>query len=184
MEHKGTKQLETERLILRKFRIEDAEDMFNNWASDPEVTKFMTWEPYVNVDDVRGYIESCIDYADEKCYNWIIEYKQTGKAIGSISVVEIREDTACANVGYCIGRKYWHKGVTTEAFNRVIKFLFEEVGLNRIEATHDVNNPHSGGVIKKCGLKYEGTLRKAGLNNQGICDMSIYSILKKEYSIK
>ena len=185
MEHKGTAQLETERLILRKFRINDAEDMFNNWAADPEVTKFMTWNPYVNTDEVRAYIQGCIDdYADEKCYNWIIEYKQTHKAIGSISVVKISEDTACANIGYCFGRKYWHKGITTEAFNHVIKFLFEEVGLNRIEATHDVNNQNSGGVMKKCGLKYEGTLRQAGFNNQGICDMAIYSILKKEYSIK
>ncbi len=184
MKHKGTNQLETERLILRKFRIDDAEDMFNNWASDPEVTKFMTWEAYKDVSDVRSYIQSCIEnYKDEEYY-WVIEFKQTKQVIGTISVVKMREDTACANIGYCIGRDYWHKGITTEAFSRVIRFLFEEVGLNRIEATHDVNNPHSGGVMKKCGLKYEGTLRQAGLNNQGICDMSIYSILRNEYSIK
>jgi ribosomal-protein-alanine N-acetyltransferase len=71
--------------------------------------------------------------------------------------------------------------VTSEAFSAIIPFLFEEVGVNRIEAQHDPNNPHSGNVMKKCGLKYEGTLRQVGYNNQGIADVCIYSLLRDEY---
>lgn len=71
----------------------------------------------------------------------------------------------------------------TEAFKEVIRFLFEEVGVNRICATHDVNNPHSGDVMKKCGLKFEGILRDGGKNNQGIIDIATYAILKKDYCI-
>jgi ribosomal-protein-alanine N-acetyltransferase len=69
----------------------------------------------------------------------------------------------------------------TEAFKRVIRFLFDEVGVNRITATHDPRNPHSGDVMRKCGLRYEGTSRQAGRNMQGICDVSRYAILKEDY---
>ena len=62
----------------------------------------------------------------------------------------------------------------------VMDFLFDEVDVNRIESRHDPRNPHSGGVMKKCGMKYEGTLRSADWNNQGICDASYYSLLKAE----
>jgi ribosomal-protein-alanine N-acetyltransferase len=64
-----------------------------------------------------------------------------------------------AHIGYCIGRKWWHSGITSEALESVIQFLIEEVGLNRIESRHDPRNPNSGAVMKKCGMKYEGTLR-------------------------
>lgn len=68
-----------------------------------------------------------------------------------------------------------------EAVKAVIAFLFEEVGVNRIAARHDVNNPNSGKVMQKAGMKYEGTLRQADRNNQGIIDYAIYSVLKSEY---
>ena len=92
MNHTRTKRLETERLILRKFELSDAQNMFENWAANPNVTKYLIWQPYTNVDDVRVYIQSCIDgYASDSTYNWVIEYKENGQAIGSISVVEVKE---------------------------------------------------------------------------------------------
>lgn len=182
MQHLGTITLETERLILRKYSLDDAENMFNNWASNPNVTKFMTWQPYSCIDDVKKYIRECVDsYSNNSTYNWIIELKEIGQAIGSIGVVEIRENVSAAVIGYCIGERYWHKGVTTEAFKQVIKFLFKEVGVNRIEAYHDVNNPHSGGVMKKCGLTYEGTNRQVSFGNQGVFDKAVYAYLKDDY---
>lgn len=182
MSHIGTKTLETERLILRKYSLDDAENMFNNWASNPNVTKFMTWQPYTSIGEVENYIRVCIEgYEKNSNYNWVIEYKNNNQAIGSISVVELNEVVNCAVVGYCIGEEYWHKGITTEAFKAVIKFLFEEVGVNRIEAYHDVNNPHSGGVMKKCGLVYEGTYRQAGFANQGLFDKAVYGYIRDDY---
>jgi ribosomal-protein-alanine N-acetyltransferase len=85
------------------------------------------------------------------------------------------------HIGYCIGSKWWGQGITTEAFAGIIPFLFEEVGVNRIESQHDPNNPGSGKVMVKCGLKYEGTLRQADFSNKGIVDASMYSILSSEY---
>ncbi len=182
MNHKGTVKLETERLILRRFEIADAEDMFNNWASSEKVTKYMTWQPYKSISDVCGYIEYIISgYDNKNHYNWIIEIKENHQAIGSIDVVSLREDIKEIEVGYCLSDKYWHKGIMTEAFKKLIEFFFTEVEVNRIVAGHDVNNPNSGGVMKKCNLKYEGTHRQAGKNNNGICDTSVYAILKSDY---
>ena len=107
--------------------------------------------------------------------------KESGEPIGAIDVVNLREDIEEAEIGYCLGTAWWRLGIMTEAFQRVIQFLFEEVGVNRITATHDPRNPHSGDVMKKCGLRYEGTSRQAGKNNQGICDLARYAILKEDY---
>lgn len=182
MNHKGTIKLETDRLILRRFELTDAEDMFNNWASSEMVTKYMTWQPYKSITDVCGYIEYIIsEYDNINHYDWIIELKENHQAIGSIGVVNLRDEIEEIEIGYCLSDKYWHNGIMTEAFKRLINFFFTEVEVNRIMARHDVNNSNSGGVMKKCGLKYEGTHKQAGKNNMGICDTSIYAILKYDY---
>ncbi len=69
----------------------------------------------------------------------------------------------------------------TEAFKAIIPFFFNEVGVNRIESQHDPNNPNSGKVMQKCGLKYEGTLRQADWSNKGVVDACMYSLLKSEW---
>lgn len=78
--------------------------------------------------------------------------------------------------GYCMGRRWWHQGIMTEAWGAVIDFLLEQVGVQRIIAGHDVNNPHSGGVMRKCGMTFEGVEEKAHRNNQGEIDTAHYSI--------
>ena len=181
MNHKGTVTLETERLILRRHRIEDAEDMFRNWAASENVTRYLTWQPYTSVDQVRGYIQYIIDsYADDR-YNWLIEYKEMHEVIGAIDVIAANEDIGSAEIGYCLGERFWGKGIMPEAFHAVIRFLFEEVGFNRIEAYHAADNPKSGRVMEKCGLQYEGTLRQADRNNQGVCDKVVRAILREDY---
>ena len=120
------------------------------------------------------------DYEKPDFYQWMIELKEISAPIGSISVVHHRDDIAAAEIGYCIGQSRWHKGIMTEALTAVMQFLFKEVGMNRIEAKHDINNPHSGGVMKKCGMKYEGTCRASDRNNQGICDIAQYAILRED----
>lgn len=184
MKHLGTQTIETERLILRKTKESDAEPMFRNWASDECVTKYMTWQPYESLSQLQDTYHQFLLENQEKedFYDWKIELKEIKEPIGSISVVSLREETQEAAIGYCLGTNWWHKGIMTEAFTAVIRFLFNEVGVNRISAWHDPRNPHSGDVMKKCGLQYEGTLRQAGKNNQGICDNVMYSILKREHN--
>ena len=178
MKSLGTVTLETKRLILRRPVMDDAEAMLRNWASDPEVTKHLTWPPHENLEVSRKYISQ---RNDDREYNWFIELKSIGEPIGSISVVDSEPEIGMVQIGYCIGRKWWHTGITSEAFAEVIRFLFEEVGANRIEALHDPRNENSGKVMQKCGLKYEGTMRQAGRNNRGICDLSFYAILREDY---
>lgn len=181
MKHLGTQTLETSRLILRQFTLDDAPAMHANWASDPEVTKFLTWPVHPNADVSRMVLESWVKaYDDPQYYQWAIELKEIGQPIGSISVVGQNEQTEMLHIGYCIGQNWWHKGIMTEALRAVMDFLFDEVGANRLESRHDPRNPHSGAVMKKCGMKYEGTMRSADWNNQGLCDACCYAILKSE----
>ncbi len=182
MKHCGTQQLETKRLILRRFRPEDAAAMFTNWASDDEVTKYLTWPTHSSVE-VSEYVTNdwVNSYSNDDYYQWAIVLKENSdEPIGSISMVSSNENLSMAHIGYCIGRKWWHMGITSEAMNAVIDFFFDVVGVNRIESRHDPRNPYSGNVMKKCGMKYEGTLRNADWNNQGICDACYYGILKNE----
>ena len=183
MEHKGTKYIETRRLILRPFRTEDAPAMYRNWASDAEVTKFLTWPAHTNASITESILrEWCANYSQKDYYQWAIVFKESAdEPIGSISVVNpIKETIKMAHIGYCIGKTWWHKGITSEAFSAVIDFLFDEVGVNRIEARHDPRNPTSGKVMQKCGLQYEGTSRQSDWNNQGICDACLYALLTSD----
>jgi len=182
MNHKGTITLVTNRLILRRFTIDDAEAMFNNWASDKEVTKFLTWPAHANVSISKMIINSWTElYKNINHYSWAIILKEINEPIGSIAAVEQRDDIKMVHIGYCIGRKWWHQGITSEALTELIRFFFEEVGVNRIESRHDSNNPNSGKVMLKCGLQYEGTMRQGDINNQGIGDTLRYAILREDY---
>ena len=183
MNHLGTKTLETPRLILRKTKETDAQPMFKNWASDDRVTKFMTWEIYESAKQLENSYHKYLleQQKNDDFYDWKIELKEIGEPIGSIGVVSINDNINEVDIGYCIGFDWWHKGIMTEAFREIIRFLFEEVGVNRIVARHDIRNPHSGDVMKKCGLLYEGTFRQGGKNIQGICTVSQYALLKEDY---
>ena len=184
MKTPGTQTIETERLVLRRFVIEDAENMYRNWASDPEVTKYLTWPAHSSAEITAMILNEWIkQYEQSDFFNWAIEYKENREVIGNISVVRLYENIQAADIGYCLGRAYWGREIMPEALRAVINYLFEEAGMNRIAATHDRNNPKSGRVMEKAGMKYEGILRQAGLNNQGVCDEVWYSILRCERQI-
>lgn len=182
MEHKGTGKLETERLLLRPFTLKDAGAMYRNWASDPEVTKYLMWPPHENLDVTRTVLKSWIyNYNREDYYQWAIELKAVGEPIGSIGVNAYDNDTGMVHMGYCIGRKYWNRGYVTEALKRLIDYFFEEVGCHRVQSAHEPANPASGRVMEKAGMTYEGTLRQVGVSNRGIVDFCYYGILRDEW---
>ena len=180
--HKGTQTIETSRLILRRAVREDAEPMFRNWASESDVTKFLTWPAHSNIAVSEIVIGSWLqEYEKESYYQWMIVLKELGEPIGSISAVRQNDRTEEAEIGYCIGIRWWHRGIMTEALAAVIRYFFTQVGMNRISARHDPNNPHSGSVMRKCGMKYEGTTRSSDRNNQGLCDTAHYAILRSDW---
>ena len=185
MNKAGTQTIETHRLVLRRFRIGDAEEMYRNWASDPEVTRFLTWPPHADAGVSRAVLNDWIPrYADGGYFNWAIEWKETGEVIGNISVVKLNEETEAADLGYCMSRAYWGRGIMPEALRAVMDYLFDTVGLRRIAACHDVRNPKSGRAMEKAGMKFEGILRGAGKNNLGICDDVWHAALREDRTLK
>lgn len=182
MLHLGTKRIETERLTLRPFSAEDGDVMFRNWASDPEVTKYLTWTTHESVEVSRKITALWAEESKKpEVYQWAVELRELGEPVGSMSVVRMNEKYTWAEIGYCIGRSWWGRGLTAEALRAVIEYLIREVGFRQIIAEHDVNNPNSGAVMRKAGMKKQGVLRKCGSNNSDpCCDLALYSILAEE----
>ena len=181
MNHQGTRRLETPRLILRRFSVQDAPSMYTNWASDPAVTEFLTWPAHASEDVSRMVLKDwTAQYADPSFYTWGLEIRETGELIGSLSVVRLDEDIGEAELGWCIGRRWWGMGYTPEAAAAVRDYLFDAVGVNRLSAKHDVNNPKSGRVMAKIGMRIEGVRRQGGRNNKGVVDMACRAMLKSD----
>ena len=184
MKHIGTKELETERLILRKVRLEDADEAYKNWCSHDIVAKYVLWDTHKSVEETKELYKIWVeDYKNLDTYRWIVELKSTHELVGTIDVASkryLRFDVA--EIGYCYGDAYWNKGYGTEALKRVIKYLFEEVGFEIIFAEHSTLNPGSGKVMQKSGMKYEGILKGRIIDKDGIRnDIASYSITKEEY---
>ena len=113
--------------------------------------------------------------------DWAIELKRDRKVIGGISIRKWNGDNRCADVGYVLSKKYWNKGIITEALKAVINFGFDELNAHRIEAHCDENNIGSYKVMEKAGMKYEGTLREKVYMKGKYVNMKFYSILKSEF---
>ena len=182
MDKIGTKTIETERLILRRYVTSDAEDMYRNWAGDPEVTKFLSWPTHPNAEFSRSLLETWVIFYDEgRTYNWGITLKGEDHVIGNIAVVERDERTCSYEIGYALGQAFWGRGIMPEALKAVIAYLFEgEKDLMRIIATHDVRNGKSGRVMQKAGMHFDGVLRVSKKNNQGLHDTAYYSVLRSD----
>ena len=180
----GTKTLETDRLILRRLTIDDAESAYKNWCSSDIVSRYVLWEKHKNVEETKELFKMWEeDYNNLDTFRWIVELKDTKEVIGTIDVCNKKflKFSTC-EIGYCYGEAFWNKGYGTEALKRVLKFLFEEVGLESIYAYHASNNPASGKVMKKSGMTYEGTLRSRIIDKEGLRnDLISYSMIKEDY---
>jgi ribosomal-protein-alanine N-acetyltransferase len=183
MNHCGTQEIESERLLLRKFEENDADLMYKNWANDTELTQFLTWPAHENSDETRSLLKNWIlSYDDPDTYRWCIVLKETGEPIGSIGVVSISPRVESVELGYCIGKEYWNKGLMTETLKEIVFYLFKYVDVNRIEAHIDPRNVGSGKVLEKSGLTYTGLRRQVAINNTGLCDIRTYEIIRQDYS--
>lgn len=179
----GTKEFETERLILRKIKLEDAYIAFNNWCNSDEVDKYVLWKKHENVEvTLKQYSKWIEDYEDLRTFRWIVELKSNHDLIGTIDVSKRFIDFSTCEIGYCYSDKYWNNGYATEALQGVIKYLFEECDAELINAEFMENNPASGKVMEKAGMKYEGVLRIRVIDKNNLRnDLISYSITKDEY---
>ena len=184
MKNIGTINLETERLLFRKASVNDAKDMFNNWANDKEVTKYLTWDAYKKEEDTLKFLKYLEEnYQKDNFYNWIVVSKEDNTIIGTVGAVDIDEVNNTIEVGHCYGRKWWNKGIATEALTRIIKFFFEEVEVETVYAYYVDGNIASGKVLEKVSMTYEGKLRKRVYDKvtKKQADIISYSITKEDY---
>ncbi|MEW6196409.1 MAG: GNAT family protein [Bacteroidota bacterium] len=173
--------LETERLILRGFNENDLDDIFE-YASQPQVTIFLPWKTHETKNDTIDFLKMSKEmFEKQDNIDFAIELKSEKKLVGGISIRKWNDENKCADIGYVLSPKYWNQGIITEAIKRVIKFGFDELKLNRVEAHCDENNTGSYKAMEKAGMKYEGTLRKKVFMKGKFVNMKFYSILKKEY---
>lgn len=182
MIHKGTQRLETERLILRKFRIEDVEKVYNSWVTDPNTNRFLNWNLHVDINETKATLEKWIDEYFYGSYNWVVELKDTHELIGMIDAEEVFERYNSIGIGYAYASAYWGRGYATEALKAVISFFFNECEVHLIEARHIKSNPASGRVMEKAGMRCEATLKDRRINKQTgkYDDLVIYSIINKK----
>ena len=144
--------LETERLLLRKIKKEDAPAIYNNWAKDKEVTKFLTWNPHENVEQTEKIVDLWLEeYKNPKTHRFGIVLKETNELIGMIDVVNYIDD--CPEIGYVLSKNYWGKGIMTEACIKFCEYLFEQ-GFNKLIIKAHKDNIGSNIVIKKSGFTY------------------------------
>ncbi len=173
--------LETTDLVLRPVRMSDAKDIFR-YASDPDVARYVMWEPHKSISDTRAYIRYVRSmYRRGLPSSWAVVHRASGHVIGSIGFVGYSPVHHAAEVGYSFSREYWNRGFATQALSAVIRSAFDRIGgLNRLEAQHDIRNPASGRVMEKCGMRREGILRGRLLNKSEFIDVALYSILRSD----
>ncbi len=173
--------LETRRLRLRKLSMRDAQDIFD-YSQDPQVARYVLWEAQTSLSEARSYIRFMLrKYRLGEPASWGIEWKETGRIIGTIGFMWIQRDNAAAEVGYSLSRAYWNRGIMTEALRALLRYGFRSMNLNRIEAQHETENPASGAVMRKCGMQREGTLRQRLLNKGRFVDVELYAILRRDF---
>ena len=172
------KELLTERLVIRKFKESDGEDLYE-YLSDEEVVKF---EPYKVFNKEEAYNEARRRSEDEKFLPVCLE---SGKLIGNLYFAKGNFDTW--EVGYVFNKTYWGNGYATESLKALIKYGFEEMEVRRIIANCDPKNFNSWRLLERVGMRREGTLLKnvyfhTDENNNPIWkDTYEYALLNDEY---
>lgn len=141
--------LETERLGLRPFSLDDAEAMFSGWASDDEVTKYLTWTTHTSIEQTKALLARWVaEYEQPERLNFAIVLKEEDRLIGGIDVVKYVDGMPV--IGYNLARAYWGRGIMTEACQRVLEYLFSQ-GYAAVKIDAMVENIGSNRVIQKCG---------------------------------
>jgi [ribosomal protein S5]-alanine N-acetyltransferase len=172
--------LVTDRLILRKMTPDDTEAVFT-YASDPEVTRYVSWETHLSTEDSRAFLDLVTSkYESGGEPEWGIVYKGDHRFVGTCGIVSWEPYHARAELGYALSRDYWGRGLMAEAVGAMFSFGFREMNLNRIEARCIAENSASARVMEKAGMLYEGTLRQREIIKGEHRDIKLYSILRDE----
>ncbi len=171
--------LKTPRLVLRPFRMSDAEAVFA-YASDPQVTRFVRFQTHRNLGDTRKFLRN-LDRLHRGAPAWAITLKNSGQLVGSCGFVNSSKENRVAEIGYVLARPHWGRGYAVEAVRALLDYGFRRMKLNRIHAQTLVENTRSARVLEKAGMKFEGVLRAWERIKGRYCDMRMYSMLRSEF---
>ncbi|MDQ1281811.1 MAG: ribosomal-protein-serine acetyltransferase, partial [Patescibacteria group bacterium] len=172
-----------ENIEMRLRSLEDLEESFAVTKKNINHLKtFLSWaKDDFSIEDSEKFIIACEEgFAEGKKLDLAIFYD--GKMIGSAGFHTIKKDNKMAEIGYWIDEDYEGKGIVSKCVNALVKYGFEELGLNRIQILCATLNKASGAVAVKCGFILEGTLRKDVISNGVVYDSFIYSIISDEYN--
>lgn len=175
-------ELVTPRLKIRKLTMRDANDLFE-YSRDPEVARHVLWEAHRSVQESKAYLRYTLRrYRLGEPASWGIECRADGKLIGTIGFMWWQREHSSAEVGYSLSRAYWNQGLMTEALGAVLDYAFCSLHLNRVEAQFEVDNPASGRVMEKAGMRPEGVLRGRLYNKGRYVDVKLYAMLREDYA--
>lgn len=173
-------RLETDRLIIREFTMEDARAV-HEYACNGEILAYMAWGPNTE-GETLAFVEKCIMMQHQQprtVYEVAVTLQENGRLIGGISLY--LSSHRQGELGYCFNPLYWGQGYATEAAEAMLRFGFEELNLHRIYATCRPSNTGSAKVLERIGMRYEGHLREAAYYKGNWQDSLQYSILRREY---
>ena len=174
-------QIPAQRLLLRKLRLDDAQDLFA-YASDPAVTATVTFDTHLSIDDSLAFIRYVLDgYERAELATWGIEHHAHERLIGTVGFPTIRAGGYVGEAGYVLARPYWRQGLMTEALGAALDYGFRHMGLRRIEATCRIDNVGSYRVMEKTGMQLDGILRDAHYVKGRLISVRLYSILRRDY---
>jgi ribosomal-protein-alanine N-acetyltransferase len=145
-------------LVLRRPVLGDAASIFERYARDPEVTRYLTWRPHQNIERTQEFLRRCGAFWESReAFPWVIVPK--GET-GPIGMIDLRPQGERAEIGYVLARPYWGQGYMTEAAHAVVEWALSQPGIYRVWAVCDVENAASAKVLEKVGMLREGVLRR------------------------
>jgi ribosomal-protein-alanine N-acetyltransferase len=172
-------EIETENLILRQIQLSDAEDVFN-FYSDQEVVKYHDVEAFTSIERTESLIKRWQQgFQNQQRMRWGITEKQNNIIIGTCGY-SFSKNYLCAEIGYELAKKYWRQGIMLEAIRNIMKFGFQKMEVNRIQATVMLENTPSMNLLLKLGFQEEGILREYGFWKRQFHDIKMFSLLKKD----
>lgn len=174
-------KLHTERLLLRAMSVKDVDDMFE-YACLPLVTRYLLWAPHESPSYTKHYLKRVVTaYRKGEFFDWGVELLSEKKFIGTCGIAAVDIANNRAEIGYVFNPKYWNCGYASEAVGEVIRYCFEVLDFNRVEARYMLGNDASRRVMEKCGMKFEGVTRGAIFVKDGYCDVGVCAVLASDY---
>lgn len=156
--------IETERLVLRPPRMEDAEAIFNSYASDEEVTRYLVWRPHTSIAETEEFLGRVVAFPEDGSrLTWALTLRGDDTLRG---MIELRPHGHKADVGYVLARPFWGRGYTTEALRAVLDYAFSNPAMYRVWAVCDAENVASARVMEKAGMSFEGIFRRYQIRPQ------------------